>query len=313
LEKRRRSLIIKGLAMALCLIPLICPLSTLAGADTPYPVTVSILPQRYFVEKIGGERVKVTVMVLPGANPATYEPRPSQLVALSKSRAYFTIGVPFERVWLKRVARMNPGIQIVRTERGIERRMMETYEDVLLDKGPPWAGGSAKKERKEEVSLDPHVWTSPPFVMLLGRNILMALSYIDPEHRHEYEENFERFQMEVVRLDREIRDILSGIGKNNRFMVFHPAWGYFADAYGLRQIPVEIEGKEPKPGQLQAIIQYAKGLGIKRIFAQPQFSARSPEVIARAIGGEVFFADPLALDWARNLKQVARQIRPALR
>lgn len=313
MEKRRRSLIIKGLAMALCLIPLICPLRTVAKADPRYPVTVSILPQRYFVERIGGERVTVTVMVLPGANPATYEPRPSQLVALSKSSAYFTIGVPFERVWLKRVARINPKMQIVRTGRGIERRMMETLEDVLADKGPPWAGGSAVEKRKEEVSPDPHVWTSPPLVMLLGRNILMALSYFDPSHRDEYEENFERFQMEIVRLDREIRNMFSGIGKRNRFMVSHPAWGYFADAYGLRQIPVEIEGKEPKPGQLQAIIQYAKGLGIKRIFAQPQFSAKSPELIARAIGGKVSFADPLALEWARNLKQVAQQIRPALR
>ncbi|MBW1998950.1 MAG: zinc ABC transporter substrate-binding protein [Deltaproteobacteria bacterium] len=284
-----------------------------ADAQTTVSVAVSILPQKYFVEKIGGERVRATVMVLPGENPATYEPRPSQLVAISRSKTYFAIGVPFERVWLEKFTRINPKIQIVSTERGIEKHAMDTYEDVFSDQGPPWMRRSGLKKSEREMFMDPHVWLSPPFAMIIARNMLMALCYLDREHRDEYEENFKKFQMDIITLDRELRDIFSGIGEKNRFMVFHPAWGYFADAYGLRQIPVEIEGKEPKPAQLQAIIQYAKRLGIKKIFAQPQFSTRSLHTIARAVGAEVSFADPLAIEWAGNLKDLALEIRPALR
>jgi len=284
-----------------------------ADAQIPLSVAVSILPQKYFVEKIGGDRVRATVMVPPGANPATYEPRPSQLVAISKSKTYFAIGVPFERVWLEKFTRINPKIQVVRTERGIEKRAMDTYDDLFVDWIPPWMRKSGLRKSEKEMFMDPHIWVSPPFAMIIARNILMALSYFDGEHRDEYKENFEKFQQEIITLDREIRNILSGIGKKNRFMVFHPAWGYFADAYGLRQIPVEIEGKEPKPARLQAIIQYAKRLGIKKIFAQPQFSAKSLRMIARVIGAEVSFADPLAIEWAKNLKELALEIRPALR
>ena len=96
-------------------------------------------------------------------------------------------------------------------------------------------------------------------------------------------------------------------------MVFHPYWGYFAGDYGLHQVPVEIEGKDPKPAQLKGLIEHAKRKHIKIIFVQPQFSTRSADLVAKEIGGQVIFADPLASDWSGNLREVAQNLKAALR
>ena len=93
----------------------------------PIEVFVSIVPQKYFLERIGGESVKVSVMVQPGANPATYEPKPRQMVALTKAKAYFAIGVPFEAAWLNRISAVNPRMMVIQTEEGIEKRIMEDH------------------------------------------------------------------------------------------------------------------------------------------------------------------------------------------
>ena len=123
---------------------------------------------------------------------------------------------------------------------------------------------------------------------------------------------YKTFSSEIAALNAELRTIFSGM-QGMQFMVFHPAWGYFAHTYGLEQVPVEIQGKHPKPAQLKELIKHAQKNNIKVIFVQPQFSAKSAEVIARGIGGEVVLADPLAENWAPNLRDVARNIKAALR
>ena len=160
---------------------------------------------------------------------------------------------------------------------------------------------------------DPHVWLSPPLVMIQARNIVQAFLAVDPDHRSVYEENYKSFINELVALDLELRAVFAGKGEDSEFMVFHPAWGYFAQAYGLQQVSVEIEGKEPKPAELQYLIQYAKKRGIKAVFVQPQFSHQAARAIAKAIGGQIVFADPLAPDWGNNLLQVASKFRTAIR
>jgi zinc transport system substrate-binding protein len=257
------------------------------------PVFVSIVPQKYFVEKIGGKLVKVSIMVKPGANPATYEPKPGQMVALSTSRIYYAIGVPFEKTWLKKIAAANPGLLVVHTESGIEKAPM-------------------KPDQSEGIR-DPHVWLSPPLVMVQARNILNGLLRVDPKNASIYESNYRKFIGELVDLDAELRGVFSGKGKHIRFMVFHPAWGYFARTYGLNMIPVESEGKDLKPAGLIRLIEKARGHGINVIFVQPEFSTKSAGTIAKAIGGQVVFASPLAADWANNLKQVAMKFKAALR
>ena len=248
-------------------------------------VTVSIVPQKYFVERVGGERVDVNVMVLPGNNPATYEPRPEQLTALSESAAYFSIGVPFEDAWSEKIAVANDGMLMVDTAAGIERMPME------VDHG------------HSEGPLDPHIWLSPELVKVQARNIANALAKLDPAHGDEYRANLEAFIADIDELEADIKETLAGA--NSKFIVFHPAWGYFAHDFELEMIPIEIGGQEPSAQELAHLIAKAQEEGIRVIFAQPEFSTEDAETIAREIGGEVLLVSPLAEDWLSNLTRVA--------
>jgi zinc transport system substrate-binding protein len=148
--------------------------------------------------------------------------------------------------------------------------------------------------------------------MIQARTILNALIEIDPDHRAVYEANTNVFVSKLAVLDADLKNIFAS-KQGFQFMVFHPSWGYFASAYGLQQVPVEIEGKNPKPAQLKALIEHAKEKHIHIIFVQPQFSSRSAERVAKEIGGQVIIADPLASDWLANLREVAHKFKVALK
>ena len=272
-----------------------------AAAGTP--VFVSILPQKYFVEKIGKGLVDVHVMVPPGAGPATYEPRPAQMAALAGARIYFAVGVPFERAWLARIAAANPAMTIVHTDEGIAKIPMAAHHHHEAGSGDPHG---------HDGPLDPHVWLSPPLVKIQARRILSALAAADPENEAVFAANCDAFLGEVDALHRDLLAVFRD-RRGEAFMVFHPSWGYFAKTYGLRQIAIETEGKDPKPAQLKDLIETARAMGVRVVFVQPQFSAKSARVIAGAIGGEVIFADPLAEDWAENLRAQAVKFSEALK
>jgi zinc transport system substrate-binding protein len=302
----------------------VCALFVLMLAQSAFavdrvPVFVSIVPQKYFVQQIGKDLVDVQVMVQPGASPATYEPKPRQMAALAKAKVYFAIGVPFEGVWLMKIAAANPKMKVAHTDHGIEKIPMaahyhhdeegEHHKELEHHK----EGEDAHEDhRHEDGGLDPHIWLSPPLVKVQARTILSALQEIDPSHRTVYETNYNQFVARIDRLDDELKTTFAGEHRP-QFIVFHPAWGYFADAYGLEQVPIEIEGKNPKPAQLKELIEHAKEKGIKVIFVQPQFSTRSAKLVAKEIGGQVAFADPLAADWMANLRQVADRFKAALK
>jgi zinc transport system substrate-binding protein len=281
-------------------------------------VFVSIAPQKYFVQKIGRQRVAVQVMVQSGDNPATYEPKPRQMAGLSTARLYFAVGVPFENIWMSRIAAANPNMRVVHTDQGIARVPMAPHhhhkeEDQHLDRnGREKHGDDHFVADTNHRGLDPHIWLSPPLVKLQARSILSALKTVDPAHQEDFEANYRLFVTEIDRLDDQLRQAFAH-HRGLRFLVFHPAWGYFARTYGIEQVPVEIEGKDPKPARLQALIQGARKAGIKVIFVQPQFSTRSARLIAGEIGGQVAFADPLAEDWTANLQAVADKFKAALK
>lgn len=254
----------------------------------PVKVFVSVPPQKYFVERVGGNRVRVSVLIPPGADPHTFEPRPASMVELSQARAWFTIGVPFEDNLLPRVAPMNPELEIVRTEKGIVRTES--------------AHGGA----------DPHIWLSPRLVKSQAENILAGLIKADPVGERIYRSNARRFQAELDALDREFKTLFAP-AREKSFLVFHPSWGYLAADYGLRQIAIEVEGKEPKGAELSRIIDLAKEKRIRVIFVEPQFSSRSAGTIAESIGAKVVTADPLAANWADNLRKAARAFSQAAR
>lgn len=264
-------------------------------------VFVSIAPQKYFVHQIGMERVDVQVMVPPGASPATYEPKPRQMAALSKTALYFAIGVPFEKNWLKKIAAANPEMRVIHTDNGIQKIPMSAHLRVA---------GHRPQENHHGES-DPHIWLAPMLVMIQAHTIRDALQEIDPAYRSVYDTNCEAFASTLAALDAELRNMFAD-KQGFQFMVFHPSWGYFAHSYGLKQVAVEIEGKDPKPAQLKELIEHAKEKGIKIIFVQPQFSSKNAELVAKEIDGRVVVADPLAQDWSRNLREVAKELRKAL-
>ena len=274
--------------------------STAAANDT-VTVAVSILPQKYFINKIAGDRAQVEVMVLPGANPATYEPKPQQMAVMTKTSIYFAIGVPFEAIWLKRFADINPGMTVVHTEQGIEKISLKGKHE--------HEGTDAHREGIK----DPHIWLSPPLVMTQAATILKALIDEDPSYESQYRANYDTFIDEIKALDQRIKKIFSDKPKGASFMVYHPSWGYFAEAYGLEQIPIELEGKEPSPRDLAELIHQAKEHDVEAIFVQPQFSMKSAQTIAKVVGAQVVVADPLDPNWAENLLAVAEAFRPFLR
>ncbi|WP_319522840.1 metal ABC transporter solute-binding protein, Zn/Mn family [uncultured Desulfosarcina sp.] len=289
--------------------------STAAAADK-LPVFVSIVPQKFFVQQIGKDLVDVQAMVQPGASPATYEPKPRQMAALSGAKIYFSIGVPFEKAWLDKIAAANPQMTVVHTDDGIEKIPMAAHhhheDHAGKDGEEKHHADDHEKGHHGHTGLDPHIWLSPPLVRIQARTITTALQTADPAHRDVYDANFRDFAGRIDQLDNDLRDTLAGrFGMS--FMVFHPAWGYFAHAYGLKQMPIEIEGKDPKPARLQALIEHAREHNIHVIFVQPQFSTKSAELIAREIDGQVVAANPLAEDWMANLRQVADKFKAALK
>lgn len=272
-------------------------------------VFVSIPPQRYFVQQIGKDRVSVQVMVRPGASPATYEPKSVQMAAIAKADIYFSIGVPFEDVWLEKIAAANPEMQIVATDHGIEKHPMAMHHH---GHGRNLEGHDHASDKGRGRHLDPHIWTAPLLVIQQSRTIATALKQIDPVHQKAYEANYATFAEALTQLDRELRETLEGV-ENRKFLVFHPSWGYFAQAYGLLQVPVEVEGKSPKPAHLHDIIEHARRDNIRVVFVQPQFSTKSARTIAAAISGKVVVADPLAEDWVDNLRSQTLKFKDALR
>jgi zinc transport system substrate-binding protein len=285
LSKMKKPLIVLiGIAVASYFV------SATAEETDKYTVFTSILPQEYFVEQIGGDRVEVQALVTPGSSPATYEPTPRQMAALSGAKLFFRIGVPFEKVLVPKIAETK-GLRIVDTRKGITLRGM--------------------KARHHKSKNDPHIWLNPRLVKAQARTITDALIEVDPAGQATYENNLAAFIQELDALDAHLIEALAPV-KGKTLMVFHPAWGYFADAYGLKQEPIEVEGKEPSGQQLARIIELAKDEGVRVIFVQPQFSKRSAMRIAEAIGGAVVQINPLARDYLNNLERVAAAVREAL-
>lgn len=317
----------------------LCYSSIAMAASTGMTVFVSVIPQKYFIEQISGDLFAVQVMVEPGASPATYEPKPSQMRKLSASKCYFAIGVPFEKAWLDKLQEAYPQLQIIHTDKGINKRQMSAHAHDQDDHGNDHhdeqqstaaalqqkhddehhesAAGDTQMhhsqvaEQEEHRGLDPHIWLSPRLVMQQIATIRQALVALAPDHAQQIKAGAEAFQQQVENLSRNLEKLLAPY-QGRKFMVFHPSWGYFADEFGLQQVAAEVEGKEPKPRQLKELIELARHEKIHTVFAQPQFSQKSARVIAQEIAGQVLLIDPLAYEWQENLEQAAQQIHLSL-
>lgn len=258
-------------------------------------VVVSILPQAEFVEKIGGDKIKVTVMIPSGANLHTYEPTSGQLKEVSQVKMYAKVGSPieFELAWMDKIINTNKAMLIVDCSEGIN--FIET-----------------KQEHSTEGGIDPHIWLSLRNAKVMVENIYAGLVQIDPQNQEYYAQNKERYLQELASLDEEMSQIFTR-ASNKKFMVYHPSWGYLAQDYNLEQIPIEKEGKEPTPQGITKLIDQAQENNIKVIFTAPQFSPQKAELIAKEIEGRVVLIDPLARNYLENMRKVSQVLAETLK
>jgi zinc transport system substrate-binding protein len=254
-------------------------------------VLVSILPEKTFIEKIGDADFRVEVLIPQGANPATYSLLPAQMKAISTAKAWFRMGyVGFELSWGERIRQTNKKMKVVDLSKGIEL-ISGTPENHSLRQG-----------------IDPHTWLSPVNVKIISKQILEELKLINPERAEIYQENWDAFQKEIAQTDFEIKEIFwktAGI----KFITYHPSLTYFARDYGLTQLSIEHDGKEPTPAHLAQLAETAKTEGLRVIYIQSDFDRELATVFAEEIKGKIIQIWPLNPAWSSNLKEIARQIK----
>jgi zinc transport system substrate-binding protein len=238
-------------------------------------VAVTIAPQAEFVERVGGGRVEPIVMVPPGAEPHAYEPTPQQLVRLSTAQAYAQLGsgIAFESVWMARIRDTNPSLLVIDCAAGIQR-----------------------------VEGDPHLWLSLRHARTMADAIRAGLTRLDPGGAVVYQRNFDTYAAELAQLDSALARQLRASGVR-AFLVYHPSWGYFARDYGLDQMGVERDGREPTARQLAQLVDEARAAGLRTLFVSPQFEPRPALAVAAEIGATVLTADPLPRHYLEEMRR----------
>lgn len=284
-----RTLLVASIAaVALC-----CGNPATPPEDSQLDVWVSIPPQRQILESVGGNALRVEVLLPPGRSPATFEISPQRLTALQGADVLVVIGVPFEEALVPRLRSVAPDLRIVEGHRGIERRPMKDDH------------GHGHGE------VDPHIWLDPVLVDRLAGNARDTLCELSPERCGGFTSHLESYRAQLAAAHRRIRESL-GPFEGRTLLVFHPAYGYFASRYGLDQLAVEVEGREPSARQLAELVEIARRQGLRDLFVQPELAGRSADAVAEAIGGEVVLLDPLAPDLVDNLERMASRIATAL-
>ncbi len=266
--------------------------ATISIANANIQVSVSVIPQAFFIKQIAGDLVDVNIMVDTGKNPETYEPSIKQLKNLSNSVAYFCIGMPFERAWIERFKNVNPNMQIIAPlkENALEQYEIELNKNKHLDKN---------HEHTAHHTHAPHIWLSFILSKQHITQIAETLMALDSANAMTYKTNLEAFLYEIDKLYTEAKILFHD--NNKSFLVYHPAWGYIADELGLEEFAIEKDGKEMKISHTKEILSLIKQHNIKTIFLQPQFAQKNAITIANEAGIKTLIADPLAYDWLNNL------------
>jgi len=256
--------------------------------DGKIQVIVSILPQAEFARAVGGDRLRITTMVPYGQEPHMYEPTPSQMKAIENAQIYFKVGsgIDFELVWMDRFEDLNDEMVVIDGSSGVTLIPMQD---------------------SDEGAKDPHIWLSPENAKIMVSNFLSGMIQVDPANESEYRGNAESYSQQLNELDQDISSALTSL-ENRMILVYHPAWGYFAERYDLQQLPIEEGGTEPTIQNIVDAIDIATENGIEVIFASPQFSIRTAEQIADEIDGIVVLVDPLAEDYISNLENITEEI-----
>lgn len=277
------------LLLAVVIVFVACGPKKSKNEDTGKYITVSILPQKTFVEKIAGDDFKVNVMIPPGTSPAAYTLLPSQLEEISKSLIWFRIGyIGFEYSWADKIVQANSKMKVVDLSEGLDliAQVKEQHGDHFHLSG-----------------VDPHIWLSPILVKQMAKRILDELSALNPEQSAKYKSNYLEFVKEIDQLNIEISNKLKPF-EGRKIIVFHPSLSYFARDYGLKQFPLESGGKEPTPQRMKELIDLAKSENIKVMYIQGELDREHARVFAEEVNGEIIQVRPLDPAWAENLMEM---------
>ena len=263
-----------------------------AQSEQKPTITVTLEPLRYFTEAIAGDQYQVVSMVPKGSSPETYDPTPQQLVALNKSQAYFRIGhIGFEQTWMDRLASNSPQLKFYDTSEGID--LIRT-------------SGHQHGDHYHAGGVEPHVWNSANNAIILAENIYKALCELDASHQSYYKERLDSLKQTIQQTDQTIRKLLQKADRT--FLIYHPAMSYFARDYGLKQVSIEEEGKEPSPAQLKTLIETCRKENIHVIFVQQEFDIRNARLIADELGVTIIPINPLSYDWPTEMINVAKAL-----
>ena len=258
-------------------------------------ITVSISPFKYFVEEIAGKDFTVNIMVPAGADPHVYEPFPEQINKLRRSVAYISNGyLGFEMNWLVRFYESNPSMKRLSLGDSIKPLAPEHHHE----------GGHVE-------GADPHYWVSPKCALSMASSIRSLLCELNPSQKQKYDSNYDILISKIQDLDKKAREYFSG-EKVRSFMIYHPNLAYLANDYGLEEIPVEYEGKEPTPSRLRELIDKSREDHIKTIFVQREYDTKNARVIADEIGAHITIIDPLSENWAKSEDEIIEALHTSL-
>lgn len=263
-----------------------------ANADTErLTVAVSIVPQEAFVKKIAGDLVDIVLMVPPGNSPGNYEPTPQEMVRFSEASLYFALGVPTEAANILPRAEEMDGLAVI----SLQDEVVALYPDRELAPG----------------RRDPHIWLSPKRARVMVDVMAQEMGQVDGANKDIYTANARAFMAELDELDRELKEIFSGL-RNRKFIVFHPAFGYLADDYDLEMYALEEGGKEATPQRMQEMVDLAKNEDIRVIFYQREIDSKQTEAFAEEIGGKTVQLAPLSPNYVENLRQMGETMAAVL-
>lgn len=269
--------------------------------DSEQIISVTIEPQRYFAEKIGGDKFIINTVVPSGQSPETFDPSPQQMVSIGKSLAYFQIGyIGFEQAWMQPIRDNNPDMRLFDLSRGIE--LITDEHDCGGDHH-----GDEHIHHHHHHGVDPHIWSSVSGAKVIAWNTLQAFIELDPENKQYYWQNYNNLMQEIENTGKEIEEILSDVSQRT-FIIYHPALTYFANEYGLTQLCIEMDGKEPSPAQLKELIDVARKEHAKTVFIQQEFDQKNAELIAKETGCKLVPVNPLAYQWDKEMIQIAKAL-----
>jgi zinc transport system substrate-binding protein len=276
------------------LFAVFCLHSVFAEKSDKLNVYVSIMPQKYFADKVGGDLVNVSVLVPSGTSPENFDPSPKQIMQLGSSDVYFTIDIPFENIFLDKIKTGKKKLVIADCDKNVPKLRNPEHKEHEHE----------HEHGHQHGEFDPHIWTDPELIKIIAQNMADTFSVTDPAHAATYAANLKNFKDELDTLKDELSLKLAPY-KGRIFYVYHSAYTYFAERFGLVQKSIETGEKEPTPAKLRELVNQANQDKVKTIFIQPEFPASGARRVAEAIGGKTVTMSVLEYDVPANMRKTA--------